>query len=152
MKIILVALLAFCFQVSFLQAACNSLNEARTMTTAGAINQQQQDATTPPTSGHGVANFENQFGLLHGASPNGTNSSGATLTSTRLGPNGERLDLHDMNKFRLEFYKYKILSHLSITANLDEISPKIDDDIRYKLISNTRFKDADSGASVSITS
>lgn len=54
-------------------------------------------------------------------------------------------DPHSANRlsvtenFRLEFNKYKILSHLGITANPDELAPQLDEDLRTKLSATTAF-------------
>lgn len=79
-----------------------------------------------------------------------TNSSAPT-GSTRQGyPTKMALNVYD--RFRLEYNKYKILSHLSITGNLDDIEPRVDEELRSKLLTATRIKESlnnDSATSVS---
>lgn len=41
----------------------------------------------------------------------------------------------EMDNFRVEYNKYKILSHLDITENPNDINPVIDDETRNRLIS-----------------
>lgn len=61
---------------------------------------------------------------------------------------------NEIDIFRLEFNKYKILSHLSITSNLDDIKPRIDEELRYKLITSSTLKDSmtssETGTNVSL--
>lgn len=41
---------------------------------------------------------------------------------------------NDLENFRLEYNKYKILSHVGITANPDEMSPTANESIRSRLL------------------
>lgn len=63
---------------------------------------------------------------------------------------GQELSLNDLHSFRLEYNKYKILSHLGIGSNPDSIKPAMDDDLRSKLTTSTAMSDsANSLSSVS---
>lgn len=60
----------------------------------------------------------------------------------RAGPS-EGITTNDLKNFRLEYNKYKILSHLGITANPDELTPRLDDHLRSKLTATTAFSNID---------
>lgn len=49
----------------------------------------------------------------------------------------QQVSLNDLTDFRLEYNKYKILSHLSITKNVEDMAPQVDDDLRRELTSLT---------------
>lgn len=50
----------------------------------------------------------------------------------------------DLNSLRLEYNKYKILSHLGMTANPDELATRLsdhDEDVRSQLASGFKYND-----------
>lgn len=53
----------------------------------------------------------------------------------------------EIHEFRLEYNKYKILSHLSITGNLDEIAYDIDDGVRKQLVATTALTNPNNSSS-----
>lgn len=144
------------FQISALQATCNKTFQMASSATNNDNNETLQALNNQVTLTNTSSNFQleqqqqqqyqsynNETSLLVN---NDTNLTTRKTTTKR--DNDFRTNPHDgigpidVKSFRLEYNKYKILSSLGITANMEDIQPSpqlIDDDLRKKLTASTEL-------------
>lgn len=67
----------------------------------------------------------------------------------RLETEAQEYSPHELNSLRLEFNKYKILSHLGITTNPDLLEPNLSAEYRHRLLSSEAVQKLRSAANVS---
>lgn len=143
MYFFLVFSLVFSFQISITQAACGKMShrlQTRSTDTTDFYPRPQTATTSSGPSMIATNHSEQVDGLHYGGSQNSSrnlvNQSLDKGIEFRTAEPSQPLALSDLNTFRLEYNKYKILSHLGITANTDNIASHLDDEVRSQLTSS----------------
>ena len=130
MYIFLVFAILSSLNISSMQATCSAALSGEKLIKDGSL----LDETSRQSKPQSQALKTEQSKALEISTDSETSSS-----SENTSP---QLNINDLNDFRLEYNKYKILSQLSITKNVDEINHEIDEDLRSKLVATNQFMDS----------
>ena len=118
-------------------------NPTTTQTSLKVNRRQSRDTNTTEAEGEAAA-----------APITATTTTTTTTTTTSTGSsdasepatNGPELTLNDLYSFRLEYNKYKIISHLRFPSDPSLMEPTIDVDLRNKLAASSALRDSASEA------